>query len=239
MENIVTITTIVVAVISVAVTIINFILSKCKIIRNKITLTEENKELTEENKDLLASLKSVKGANELVTKIIPQAIAFVEGSGIVGSELKEMLALSKILITCQSEGIEYDEITIKELITKLINFTKKVNADKVIEEKVAIFKEGLKDQVDVFRSSDTFIELVPKGIDKGYSLSLLAKHLNIHPDQIVAFGDESNDISMLRFVGLGVAVVNATEPAKAAADIITKSNNEDGVAHVLDAMILD
>jgi len=110
---------------------------------------------------------------------------------------------------------------------------------EVIEEKVAIFKDGLKDQMDVFRSSDTFIEIVPKGIDKGYSLSLLAKHLNIHPDQIVAFGDESNDISMLRFVGLGVAVVNATEPAKAAADIITKSNNEDGVAHVLDTMILD
>lgn len=110
---------------------------------------------------------------------------------------------------------------------------------EVIDDKVAIFKKELKDQMDVFRSADTFIELVPKGIDKGYALSLLSQHLNIHPDQIVAFGDESNDISMLRFVGLGVAVVNATEPAKAAADLITKSNNEDGVAHVLDTMILN
>lgn len=91
--------------------------------------------------------------------------------------------------------------------------------------------------MDVFRSADTFIELVPKGIDKGSSLAYLSSHLNIHPDQIIAFGDESNDISMLRFVGMGVAVVNATEPAKAAADLITKSNNEDGVAHVLDLML--
>ena len=108
---------------------------------------------------------------------------------------------------------------------------------EVIEKTVEIFKDNLKDYMDVFRSADTFIELVPKGIDKGSSLSYLAKHLNIHPDQIIAFGDESNDISMLRFVGLGVAVVNATEPAKAAADLITKSNNEDGVAHVLDLML--
>lgn len=105
------------------------------------------------------------------------------------------------------------------------------------ENTVTIFKEKLKDYMDVFRSADTFIELVPKGIDKGSSLSYLAQHLNIHPDQIIAFGDESNDISMLRFVGLGVAVINATEPAKAAADLITKSNNEDGVAHILDLML--
>lgn len=109
--------------------------------------------------------------------------------------------------------------------------------EDVIDERVAIFRKELKDQLDVFRSADTFIELVPKGIDKGYALSVLAKHLNIHPDQIIAFGDESNDISMLRFVGLGVAVINATEPAKAAADLITKSNNEDGVAHIIESLI--
>lgn len=74
-------------------------------------------------------------------------------------------------------------------------------------------------------------------IDKGASLSWLAEKLNIHSDQIIAFGDESNDISMLRFVGMGVAVVNATQPAKAATDLITQSNNEDGVAHVLDMML--
>jgi len=107
-----------------------------------------------------------------------------------------------------------------------------------IDDIVTLFREELKEQMDVFRSADTFVELVPKGIDKGYALEVLAKHLNIHPDQIIAFGDESNDISMLNFVGLGVAVVNATEPAKAAADLIAKSNNEDGVAHVLDTMIL-
>ena len=106
-----------------------------------------------------------------------------------------------------------------------------------IEEVVKVFKDGLKGIIDVFRSADTFVELVPKGIDKGSSLSILGSHLNIHPDQMIAFGDESNDISMLKYVGMGVAVVNATEPAKAAADLITMSNNEDGVAHVIDMML--
>lgn len=107
----------------------------------------------------------------------------------------------------------------------------------VIDDRVKIFRKELRESMDVFRSADTFIELVPKGIDKGTSLSFLAGKLNIHPDQIIAFGDESNDISMLKFVGMGVAVVNATQPAKAAADLITKSNNEDGVAHVLEMML--
>lgn len=106
-----------------------------------------------------------------------------------------------------------------------------------IEDVVKVFKDGLKNIIDVFRSADTFVELVPQGIDKGSSLSILGNHLNIHPDQMIAFGDESNDISMLKYVGMGVAVVNATEPAKAAADLITMSNNEDGVAHVIDMML--
>lgn len=106
-----------------------------------------------------------------------------------------------------------------------------------IDSIIKIFSEKLGDKMNVFKSAGTFVELVPKGIDKGASLSFLASHLNVHADQIIAFGDESNDISMLRFVGMGVAVVNATEPAKAAADLITKSNNEDGVAHVLDMML--
>lgn len=106
-----------------------------------------------------------------------------------------------------------------------------------IDEVIKVFKDNLKDVIDVFKSADTFVELVPKGIDKGSSLSILGGHLNIHPDQMIAFGDESNDISMLKYVGMGVAVVNATEPAKAAADLITMSNNEDGVAHVIDMML--
>ncbi len=68
--------------------------------------------------------------------------------------------------------------------------------------------------MDVFRSADTFIELVPKGIDKGSSLSILGSHLNIHPDQMIAFGDESNDISMLKYVGMGVAVVKFYRTSK-------------------------
>lgn len=106
-----------------------------------------------------------------------------------------------------------------------------------INDIISIFKTKLNGVIDVFKSADTFVELVAKGIDKGSSLSILGSHLNIHPDQMIAFGDESNDISMLKYVGMGVAVVNATEPAKAAADLITMSNNEDGVAHVIDMML--
>jgi len=117
------------------------------------------------------------------------------------------------------------------------NLLKRIDEIYTWEPNRKVFKDNLKDVIDVFKSADTFVELVPKGIDKGSSLSILGSLLNIHPDQMIAFGDESNDISMLKYVGMGVAVVNATEPAKAAADLITMSNNEDGVAHVIDMML--
>ena len=99
-------------------------------------------------------------------------------------------------------------------------------------------KARLGDTLSVLRSEPFFLEIMPKNIDKAYSLGKLLEHLGLNKDQMIACGDGFNDRSMIEFAGLGVAMANAQEPVKAAADYITASNDEDGVAAVVERFIL-
>lgn len=77
-----------------------------------------------------------------------------------------------------------------------------------------------------------------QGVDKGKALIWLGKHLGIRKEEIMAFGDSSNDLKMMKGVGIGVAMANAREDVKEAADYITASNDEDGVAHFIEECVL-
>ena len=96
----------------------------------------------------------------------------------------------------------------------------------------------LKDRMGVFRSEPYFLELVPKGIDKARSLSVLLDELNLKREELMAVGDGFNDLSMVKFAGMGVAMANAQDVVKENADFVTLSNDEDGVAHVVEKFIL-
>lgn len=99
------------------------------------------------------------------------------------------------------------------------------------------FAEKFGDRISVSRSEAFFIELVPMGIDKAASLARLCEILGMTKEDMIACGDGFNDISMIEYAGIGVAMANAQEPVKQAADYITLSNDEDGVAHVIEKFI--
>ena len=98
--------------------------------------------------------------------------------------------------------------------------------------------EVLKDRMGVYRSEPYFLELVPKGIDKAQSLAVLLEKIGYTKEEMIAIGDGFNDKSMIEFAGLGVAMANAQEVVKQAADYITLSNEEDGVATVVEKFML-
>lgn len=77
------------------------------------------------------------------------------------------------------------------------------------------------------------IDISAKGVDKGSALTRLADSLGIAREHTVAFGDEDNDEVLLRAAGIGVAMGNATDATKRAADYVTLSNDEAGFAHAL------
>ena len=99
-----------------------------------------------------------------------------------------------------------------------------------VESELCIRLQG---KINVFRSEPYFLELVPQGIDKALSLAVLLKEIGVAREEVIAIGDGYNDLSMIRFAGLGIAMGNAQEPVKKAADYITLSNEEDGVAEAI------
>ena len=101
----------------------------------------------------------------------------------------------------------------------------------VLEQEMKVELEG---KLNVFRSEPFFLELVPNGIDKARSLAVLLDELKMKPEEMIAVGDGFNDLSMIKFAGLGVAMSNAQEVVRQEADYITLSNEEDGVAAVVD-----
>lgn len=90
----------------------------------------------------------------------------------------------------------------------------------------------------VYRSEEYFLEVMPKGIDKAQSLERLLAILGLKREQMIACGDGYNDLTMIKYAGLGVAMENAVLPVRNAADYITASNNHDGVGLVVEKFML-
>lgn len=109
---------------------------------------------------------------------------------------------------------------------------------ELLPEVEATMKADLDGVIDIYRSAPHYLELVPLGIDKGRTLLRLLDHLGRTPADLIACGDQDNDIPMLRVAGLGVAMDNAPANVKAAADFVTLSCDNDGVAHVIERFII-
>ena len=83
------------------------------------------------------------------------------------------------------------------------------------------------------------LEINAAGVNKGKAMIELGKLLGIPREEIMAFGDGDNDLKMLKEVGTGVAMENAIPPVKGAADYVTLSNDEEGVAKFIEKYVLD
>jgi Cof subfamily protein (haloacid dehalogenase superfamily) len=82
-------------------------------------------------------------------------------------------------------------------------------------------------------TANFYYEFTALGVDKGRALSEAMPKLGIKPEECIAFGDAENDISMLKYAGIGVAMGNGTQAVKDIADEVTLDNNHDGIAEAL------
>lgn len=94
-----------------------------------------------------------------------------------------------------------------------------------------------KDRLSCMFTADFYYEFMAPGIDKSRALAGALPKLGIDASEVVAFGDGQNDAAMLRWAGTGVAMANAIEETKASADMVTLSNNEDGIAAALEKLL--
>lgn len=93
-------------------------------------------------------------------------------------------------------------------------------------------------QLAIYRSSPFFLEIVPQGVDKAKSIDNLRKMIDIEVSEIAAFGDGYNDISMVEYAGIGVAMANGCDEIKKVANFISLTNDEAGVAYAIDKLEL-
>ena len=98
--------------------------------------------------------------------------------------------------------------------------------------------ELYKDELNFYFSLPHFVEIVHKKANKRNALENIALKFNVKREEIIAIGDNFNDMDMIEYAGLGVAMANAPDYLKKAADFVTNSNDEDGVRHVLEKFIL-
>jgi len=113
-----------------------------------------------------------------------------------------------------------------------------IDDPKRLDAIIPLIPKWVKEKYSILRSSPIFLEFLDKGVDKGVGVSLIAKQLGIEPEEVICIGDAGNNIAMIQYAGLGVAMGNATDEVKSVADYITLSNEEDGVAHIIEKFML-
>ncbi|MCQ2538893.1 MAG: Cof-type HAD-IIB family hydrolase [Acetatifactor sp.] len=95
-------------------------------------------------------------------------------------------------------------------------------------------QEKYGDVASIYRSEPFFIEIMPQNVDKAASLDKMLTTIGVKRENTVCCGDGFNDISMIRYAGVGVAMGNAQAPVKEVADYITATNDEDGLVQVIE-----
>lgn len=123
-----------------------------------------------------------------------------------------------------------------------------------IVEKVPIYKIGLWSEhpetfeavmaeikeiegLETCKSLETSFDVMAKGVTKATGIEAIRSHYDIPLEDVIAFGDNENDMDMISYAGVGVAMSNATEALKKVANYIAKSNDEDGLMHALEELI--
>jgi Cof subfamily protein (haloacid dehalogenase superfamily) len=179
----------------------------------------------------------------------------------IGFQAKE---LEQLINYCREKKVHFDLNTAFDVyVEQLSEEAKKIYARFFMEpsvvEDASLVKQtivkftisGVEKQIDevyeqisprfpgwsIIRSGETFIDVIHPRATKANALQLLLQEYGIRPQQVVAFGNYFNDIEMLEMSGLGVAMDNAPQAVKDKADRVTASNDEDGVAIVLEELL--
>lgn len=186
----------------------------------------------------------------------------IYSSSLKGSDLKYLFSLSQSLgvflhaydgnkCITPAEISKYTKIegdingvTVSQIDINTISDDQEIVKVLLVEEESKLDKAYSKLPKEVFekytvvRSSPFFLEFLNKSTNKGTGVKKLAEKLNINPKEIICIGDAENDIHMIKYAGLGVAMGNAFDKVKDSADFVTETNENHGVAKIIEDFIL-
>ena len=179
-------------------------------------------------------------------KLAREVMQFLKGEGVhYHSYYNDQLVMESL----SEEGRFYAQLAGVEaiLVDDLIARLDKSEAMKIMaishdEKQLLDMERNLKvyygDNLHITRSKPYFLEVMHREANKAKALEVIARHYGIDRQEIMAIGDSYNDLEMIEWAGLGVAMGNAFESVKDAADFVTTSNEEEGVAEALRRFVL-
>lgn len=129
--------------------------------------------------------------------------------------------------------VDFNTVDRKEDVFKVMM----IDEPEILEKAIKKIPEEVYDKYTVVRSEPYFLEFQNKNSNKGEGIKAVSEYLGIKQKDIICIGDADNDIDMIKFAGLGVAMGNAFDEVKKAADYITSTNEEDGVAYAIERFV--
>lgn len=160
-------------------------------------------------------------------------VDFTTGEGIYVERLNEQLLSIYRKYFAEPTKVR-DLMQLEQMPVKITISGPTEQIDQAYPEIIKRFAE----KAQCFRSGPYFIDCLAKGVNKGTALMKVASFLGVDMRQTIAIGNYFNDLEMLHLAGLGVAVANAPEEVRGQADLVTDSNNHEGVRKVLEKFIL-
>lgn len=158
------------------------------------------------------------------------------GQDMYGDVWDEVLTTYAKLSGITPKLIESDEKMLEQPIAKILWYAPADN----IAAWMAEFTDSMAGRLNVSTSAPEFIEFNHIDVSKGLCLKRLGELLGVAPEETIAAGDETNDLPMLDYAGLGIAMKNSTPAVLAAADMVSPwTNDEDGIARLIGRYLLD
>lgn len=198
------------------------------------SLVQSAKSKTVIHKQILTG-KDAKYIANLASKFGAYAHAFSVQKGLITPVLNQYTDRESMVNGMPITVFDFTDLSDEEGILKTM-----VVADP---DKLRAFIDQLPreiyDRYTIMQSAPFFLEFLNKKSNKGIGVKALADHLSIKTEEVICMGDAGNDVHMIEYAGLGVAMGNATEEIKGLANFITSTNNEHGVAKVINEFVLN
>lgn len=161
--------------------------------------------------------------------------AFSETKGLITPKNSKYTEVEASINNININEINFDTISNDEVIVKIMM----IDEPEILGPAMEKLPKEVFEKYTVVRSTPYFLEFLNKEVNKGVGVEMLAKHLGVKQEEVITFGDAGNDLHMIEYAGLGVAMANAFDEVKEAANYITDSNENDGVAKAIEKFILD
>jgi len=134
------------------------------------------------------------------------------------------------LVFCEAENMEPNGPFLKVMM---------IDDPEILDAAIAKIPTEVFERYNLVKSSPYFLEMLNKRVNKGTAIQAIAEQLGIKAEEVMTVGDHENDIAMIEYAGIGVAMGNGIEKVKAMSDFVTKSNLEDGVAYAIEKFALN